>query len=84
MILPVTSAKENKLIGTDTVWFKEQWERGLILVNEKAKLVWDFQFNIHKTETARRPDLLLQRKFEKNIWICDMTCPMKQKTYTKR
>ena len=84
VILAVTFAKENKLIGTDTLWFEEQWERGMILVNEKAKLVWDFQFNLRKTETARRPDLLLQRKFEKNIWICDMACPMKQKIYTKR
>ena len=52
--------------------------------NDKVKLVWDFQFNIRKTETARRPDLILETKYEKQIWICDMACPMQQIIDTKR
>ena len=48
----------------------------MVLENDKAKLVWDFQFNFRKTETARRPDLILELKNEKQIWICDMACPM--------
>ena len=55
LILAVTWAKEHKLIGADTVWYKEQWERGMVLKNDKAKLVWDFQFNLQKTETAEDP-----------------------------
>ena len=61
MILAVTWAKEYELIGADTIWYKERWERGMVLENDKAKLVWDFQFNLRKTETARRPDLILEQ-----------------------
>ena len=42
-------------------------ERGMVLENDKAKLVWDFQFNLRKTETARRPDLILELKNQKQI-----------------
>ena len=44
----------------------------------------DFQFNLQKTGTARRPDLILETKYEKQIWICDMGCPIEQNTDTKR
>ena len=71
MILAVIWAKELKMIGADTVWYKEQWERGMVLDNDKAKLVSDFQFNLQKTETRRRSDLILETKYEKKIWICD-------------
>ena len=84
MILAVTWVKEYELIGADTIWYKEQWERGMVLENDKAKLVWDFQFNLRKTETARRPDLILELRNEKQIWICDMACPMQQNIDTKR
>ena len=84
MILAVTWAKEYELIGADTIWYKERWERGMVLENDKAKLVWDFQFNLRKTETARRPDLILELKNEKQIRICDMACPMQQNIDTKR
>ena len=36
----------------------------MILENDKTKLVWDFQCNLRKTETARRPDLILETKDE--------------------
>ena len=72
MILAVEWAKEYDLIGTDTVWYKERWERGTVLENGKTKLVWDFQFRLRKATTARRPDLILEEKGEKRIWMCDM------------
>ena len=31
MILAVAWAKEYELIGEDTVWYKERWERGTVL-----------------------------------------------------
>ena len=74
MILAVTWVKEHKLVGAETVWYKERWERGMVLEHDKAKLVWYFQFNLRKTETARRPGLILERKYEK-IWICYMHVP---------
>ena len=39
MILAVTWTKEHKLIGADTVWYKERWERRMVLENDKVKLV---------------------------------------------
>ena len=69
MILAVAWAKEYELIGEDTVWYKERWERGTVLENVKAKLVWDFEFNLQKTNTSRRPDLILEDKESKKIWI---------------
>ena len=80
----VTWVKEHKLIGADTVWYKERWEQRIVLENDKGKLAWDFEFNLLKTETARRPDLILETKYEKQIWICDMACPMQQNINTKR
>ena len=84
MILAVEWAKEYDLIGTDTVWYKELWERGTVLKNGKAKLVWDFEFHLRKTTTARRPDLILKEKGEKRIWICDMACPQQHNLETKQ
>ena len=48
MILSATWVKEHKLIGADMVCYKERWEPGMVLENDKAKLVWDFQFNLRK------------------------------------
>lgn len=56
------------------MWYKEQWEQGMVLENDKVKFDWDFEFNQRKTETARRPDLILKW----NIWIFDIACPMQQ------
>ena len=49
-----------------------------MLENNKAKLVWDFEFHLRKTTTARRPDLILELKIDKRIWICDMACPQQE------
>ena len=62
---------------------QERWERGTALENGKAKLVWDFEFHLRKATTARRPDLILEEKGEKRIWICDMACPQQHNLETK-
>ena len=79
MILAVAWAKENELIGEDTVWYKVS----TVLENGKAKLVWAFQFNLRKTNTSRRPDFILEDKESKKIWIFYMACPQQQKHRSK-
>ena len=66
------------------MWYKERWERGTDLENGKAKLVWDFEFHLRKTTTAKRPDLILEEKGKKRIWICGMACPQQRNFETKR
>ena len=83
MIMAVNWAKEYKLAGDEMVWYKERWERGAVFENDKGKLVWDFDFNLRKTTTARRPDLILEDKEKKKIWICDMACPQQHNIETK-
>ena len=55
-----------------------------MLENDKAKLIWDFEFKLRKTTTSRRPDLILEEKDEKKIWICDMACPQQRNLEKKR
>ena len=84
MIMAVNWTKEYKLVGDEIVWYKERWERGAVFENDKGKLVWDFEFNLRKTTTARRPDLILEDKEKKKIWICDMACPQQRNIETKK
>ena len=65
-------------------WYKERWTRGHVLENARAKLLWDFEFNLQKTTAARRPDLILEDKEKKHIWICDMACPQEFNVEEKR
>ena len=53
------------------------------LDNSQAKLVRDFEFNQRKTTTSRRPDLNLEQKQMKAIWIYDMACPQQKKVEKK-
>ena len=73
-ILAAAWAKEHGLIGQDVVWYKQQWDRGTVFENERAKLVCDFEFHLRKTTTSRRPDLILETKEDRKILICDMAC----------
>ena len=56
----------------------------MVLENEGGKRVWNFEFHLHKNTTARKPNLTLEDKAKKKIWICDMTCPQQQNIETKR
>ena len=84
MIMAVAWAKEYELVSKDTVWYNERWERGTVMENDKGKLVWDFEFHLRKTTTARGPDLILEDKEKKKVWICDMACPQQRNIQAKR
>ena len=62
--MAVAWVKEYKLVGGDMVWYKERWERDMVLEN-KGKLEWDFEFHLCKTTMARRHDLTLEDKAKK-------------------
>ena len=84
MIIAVAWGKELELINNEVIWYQERWNRGTVFENEQGKLIWDFEFNLRKTTTARRPDLILEDKRQKRILICDMTCPQQRNIETKR
>ena len=48
------------------------------------KLVWDFEYKMRKTATARRPDQTLEDAEERIIWIVDMACPTEANIAEKR
>ena len=54
------------------------------MVNKRGKLVWDFEFHLRKTTKSRRPDLTLEDKAKKKIWISDMACPQQWNIEAKR
>ena len=72
MISAVTWAKQQELVSQEAVWFEQRQDRRTVLANDKAKLVWDFEFHLQKTTTATRAELILELKTDKKIWICDM------------
>ena len=84
MILAVAWAKQQELVGQEANWYEKRWDRGTVLENDKAKLVWDFEFHLRKTTTARRPEFILELKTEKKIWICHMACPQQNNIWVKR
>ena len=84
MVMAVAWAKEQNLLDQDVKWYQEKRKRGHVLENPQAKLVWDFEFNLRKTTTSRRPDLMLEEKQAKTIWICDMACPQVNNIEKKR
>ena len=52
----------------NTVWYKERWNKGTAIENDECKLCCDFEYDLHKTTSARRPDVTLSiKKQEQNI-----------------
>ena len=84
MILAVAWAKQQELVGQEAIWYKQRWDRGTVLENDKVKLLWDFEFHLQKITTARRLDLILELKTDKKIWICDMACSQQNNIGAKR
>ena len=84
MLMAIAWAQEYELVGKEAKWYKENSARGHVLENSSAKLVWDFEFNLHKTTASRRPDLVFENKDRKNIWICDMACLQQANIAAKR
>ena len=46
-----------------------------MLENEHVKMTWDFEYNMRKESTARRPDVTIEYKEKKIIHLVDMACP---------
>ena len=84
MVLAVAWAKKNGLLPEEAVWYKIDWKKGTVLEKDGMKLVWDFEFKLRKTNAARRPDLILQDKKNKKIWIVDIAYPMEINREGKR
>ena len=84
MIMAVAWAKEYELVSKDTIWYSERWERRTVMQNDKGKLVWDFEFHLRKTTTARRRNLILEDKEKKKIRIWDMACLQQRNIQAKR
>ena len=40
----------------------KNWNRGHVLENSQAMLIWDFEFNLRKKTTSRRQVLCLKRR----------------------
>ena len=54
MVMAVAWAKEYHLVKKEVKWYKERWTRGHVLENARAKLVWDFEFNLRKTTNEKQ------------------------------
>ena len=72
--------KRTKSIRLECEMVLRKVEKG----SSQAKLVWDIEFNLRKTTTSRRPDLMLEEKQTKNMWICDMASPQENNIEKKR
>ena len=46
--------------------------------NDKFKFMWDFEYKLRKYKKARRPDLALEDRVAKRIWLVDIVCPQEQ------
>ena len=84
MVLAVEWCKMNGLIPKETNSYNVKWCRGTVLSDGERKMIWDFEYQMRKTTTARRPDLILEDNMEKKIFIIDMACPNESNIAKKR
>jgi len=84
MVMAVEWGKEKGLIEEKEKWYELSWKKGTMVENDKAKIVWDFEFKTRKKTRARRPDLILEDKVARKIFIVDMACPMEENIEDKR
>ena len=45
MILTVAWAKAHELLGQDMIWYEQRCDRRMTFEDDRAKLVWDFEFH---------------------------------------
>lgn len=74
-VLCVEFCKQEGLLNEDTVYYKEEWKQGMIIENDDWKLLWDFEYRLRKTCKQRRPDVTIESKKNKQIWLVDMSFP---------
>ena len=75
MVLIVEWAKQESLLPSNSVWYKQKWSKGIVLEKNGKKICWDFEFTMRKTTSARRPDVMIENDEEKKLWIMDMARP---------
>ena len=75
--------KRNQIIN-DGKWYQFKWEKNKVIQNEEWKILWDFQYHGRKENINRRPDLTIENKKKKKIWLYDMACPMEGNIEKKR
>lgn len=71
-----------KLIGKESIWYKEKSTRRNMFENGREKLIWDFAYLRRNKITKRRPYLTLKQK-EKFILLCDIACTQEHKIKKK-
>ena len=79
----VTICKLEYFIQLYTWFLQNNNKKGKVLENGKGKLVWDFEYKMRQSSSARRPDLTLEDKERKRVWICDMACPQESNIEAK-
>ena len=67
IVMAVAWAKKQDLLDQNVKWYQEKLKSRHVLENSQAKLVEDFEFNLRKTTTSRRSDLMLEEKHTKTI-----------------
>ena len=65
-------------------WYKFNWENNRIIENGEWKVMWDFQYQGRKENINRRPDLTIENKIKRKIWLYDMACPMENNIEKKK
>ena len=49
-VMAIASSKEQNLLDYNLKWYQEKRNRGHVLENSQAMLVWDFEFNLQKSD----------------------------------
>ena len=65
MVMAVALIKRTESIRSEREMVSKKWNRVYVLENSKTKLAWDFELNLRKTTTSRRPNLMLEEKQRK-------------------
>ena len=59
-ILEVQWCIKNGLLPEGTKWYEEKWEKGKVIAHGGKKLLWDREYRMRATCTARRLDMTLE------------------------
>ena len=65
--MAVAMTKEQNLLDQNVKLYQEKQEKEHVLENSQAKIVRDFEFNLQKMTTSRRPHLMFEEKETKTI-----------------
>ena len=52
MILYLALGLEEGLLGKNTEWHKERWNKGTAIENDQCKLCWNLEYDLRKTPSA--------------------------------